>query len=59
MRSCCWKGAFPRVETPVTPDEVDEADALDAGDVVEGLGVVGVDRVECVGLSGGLLGDPY
>ena len=50
---CCgrWpaKGEYPRVETPFTPDEPDEPDVVDAGDVVEGLGVVGVDRVECVG----------
>ena len=33
MKSCCWKGAYPGVETPVTPD------VLDGGDVMEGLGV--------------------
>jgi len=32
------KGAYPEVETPVTPDEPDE---VDTGDVVEGVGVYG------------------
>jgi len=33
-------GAYPGVETPITPDE---PDVLDAGDVVEGLGVGGLE----------------
>ena len=35
MKSCCWKGAYPGVEAPITPDELD---VLDGGDGVEGTG---------------------